>query len=71
MDEQEFKEKTRRLLFDTQLNRFPVVFEMYVRSFKLEVDVDDAMTKIVALIRTSATPYVAYDLLCHYLDSLE
>lgn len=71
MDEQEFKEKTRRLLFNTELRNFPVVFEMYTRSFKLDVNADDAMGKIISIIRTSPDADTAYNLVCHYLDTLE
>jgi hypothetical protein len=71
MTEQEFKEKTRRHLFNCHLNVFPTVFEMYVRSFNLEIDVDASMADIVNIIRTSADQKTAYELVCHYLDSLE
>lgn len=71
MDEQVFKEKARRHVFNCHLNVFPVVFEMYVRSFNLSVDLDESMASIVSIIRTSADADTAYELVCHYLDSLE
>jgi hypothetical protein len=71
MTEQEFKEKARRLLFNSHLNVFPTVFEMYTRTFKLEVDLDEAMGQVISIVRTSADTATAYDLVCHYLDSLE
>lgn len=71
MTEDEFKEKARRHLFYSQLREFPVVFEMYVRSFKLEVDLDETMGEIVSIIRTSEDAEVAYTMVCHFLDDLE
>lgn len=72
MDENEFKEKTRRFLFNSHLKDFPVVFEMYIRSFGLEVaDVDEASSQIVSIVRTSEDAPTAYELVCHFLDSLE
>ena len=71
MTETEFKEKARRLIFDSELRNFPVVFELYARSFKLDTDRDEAMAKVLSIIRTSADFQVAYTMVCHYLDSLE
>lgn len=67
----EFKEKTRRLLFQSHLRDFPVVFEMYVRTFNLDVDLDKSMGEIISIIRTSADAETAYTMVCHYLDGIE
>lgn len=71
MTEVEFKERARKHLFNSSLNIAPVVFEMYVRSFKLKVDVDKSMGEIISIIRSSKDADTAYQLVCHYLDSLE
>lgn len=71
MSEDEFKEKARKLIFNSNLRDFPVVFEMYVRSFGLHIDLDASMGEIVAIIRTSQDADTAYAMVCHYLDSLE
>ena len=68
---EEFREKARRLLFDCQLNVFPVVFEMYVRTFGIKVDREHAMGRIISIIRSSEDHRTAYELVCHYLDDLE
>jgi hypothetical protein len=72
MNEKEFEEKARRHLFNSHLNVFPTVFEMYLRSFiKGYVDIESSMSDILNIIRTSADQKTAYELMCHYLDSLK
>jgi hypothetical protein len=71
MDETEFKEKARRLLFNSGLKDSPVVFEMYLRSFGLKVDPDKELGQILAIIRASADANTAFTMVCHHLDSLE
>jgi hypothetical protein len=71
MTENEFKEKARKHLFNCSLNVAPVVFEMYVRSFKLSIDVDKSMGELITIIRQSKDTQTAFTLMCHYLDSLE
>lgn len=67
----DFKEKARKLLFNTELRNFPTMFEMYVRTFALTVDIDACMAEIISIIRTSEDVEVAYAMVCHYLDGLE
>lgn len=71
MSQEEFKEKTRRLVFNCDLRDFPVIYEMYVRTFGLDVDLDVTMGEIISIIRTSENAPTAYTMVCHYLDSLE
>lgn len=71
MTEEDFKEKARRHVFNCHLKVFPVVFEMYARSFNLQINLDEAMAKIINIIRTSEDANTAYELVCHYLDTLE
>lgn len=67
----DFKEKARRHLFNSSLREFPVVFEMYTRSFDLVVDLDASMSEIITIVRTSEDASAAYAEVCRYLDSLE
>lgn len=69
--ENEFKEKCRKLLFNSGLKQFPTLFEMYLRTFGLNVDLEQSMADIVAIIRSSIDADTAYTLVCHYLDELE
>ena len=71
MHNTEFKEKSRRLMFNSGLKNFPLIFEMYVRSFGLSVDFDSSMNEILDIIRTSRDAETAYTMVCHYLDGLE
>lgn len=72
MEESEFKEKTRKLIFDSELRNFPTLFEMYVRTFHLDVvDLDKCMGEILSIITTSERVEVGYSMVCHYLDGLE
>jgi hypothetical protein len=71
MTQDEFKEKARKLLFNSQLRDFPVVFEMYTRSFGLTVDLDETMAQILAIVRTSKDASTAYEMVSHFLDGLE
>jgi len=67
----EFKEKARRLIFKSDLRDFPVIFELYVRTFDLPIKLDEDMGNIIHIIRTSENAEVAYTMVCHYLDGLE
>lgn len=71
MNEAQFKEKCRKLIFNSDLRVFPVVFEMYVRTFDLRVNLDETMARIVSIIRTSQDASTAYELMSHFLDDLE
>lgn len=71
MTEAEFKEKARRHIYNCDLRAFPVAFEMYVRAFNLEVNLDESMAQIVSIIRTSQDSATAFELVCYYLDTLE
>lgn len=69
--EKDFNEKSRRLIYNSGLREFPVVFELYVRAFQVDTDLDAAMAEIVSIIRTSENSDVAWRLFNHYLDSIE
>jgi hypothetical protein len=72
MKKSEFKEKARRLLFNSNLKDFPIVFEMYVLSLGLSnINLDMCMGEILTIIRTSTDSGTAYTMVCHYLDELE
>lgn len=71
MDTPEFKEKSRKLIFNSELRNFPIILEMYVRAFNVQVDLDVAMADIVRIIRTSESSEIAHALVCHYLDDVE
>lgn len=67
----EFKEKSRKLIFNSDLRNFPVTFELYVRTFGLDLNLDQAMAEIVSIIRTSEDAEVAFTMLNHFLDAME
>lgn len=67
----DFKERARELMFNSHLKDFPVVFELYVRAYFLNVDLDESMATIISIIRTSKDSSTAFELVNHHLDTME
>lgn len=67
----DFKERARRLVFNSDLRDFPVIFEMYVMTFGLQLDIDKAMGDIITIIRNSNDAGTAYSKVCVFLDAAE
>lgn len=67
----ELRLKARKHLFNCTLRDFPVVLEMYMRSFNTVGSFDDVHMHIIHIIRTSANPETAFAVVGEYLDGID
>lgn len=67
----DLKEKARKLILNSSLRDFPVIYELYVLAFDLATDALADETEIVNIVRMSKDPQEAYEKVCYFLDLVE